>query len=84
MSEIVLEVNAEKHKHSFMYREQKEGKYRNVKRGKKPLNVWNSSNILEKLQVKSSTVKNYEPIELRECFLSTGTQSSVFQFSIQR
>ena len=77
--EIALEVNADKTK--YMYWTQSAGQIHNIK-------IDNSSfERVEQLKFLGTTLMNQnsiqEEIKIRECLLSFGAESFVFQFAIQ-
>jgi hypothetical protein len=84
--EIRLVVNADKVKYMVISRNQNAGRNHNIKNEIPFLEKRGMfSNIWEQpYQSKFYSGRNYEQIEVRECLLSFGAESSVFQCAIQK
>ena len=79
------EVNAGKTKYMTMSRDQDAGRSHSMKIDNNYFEGWKSSNIgnnLNKSKIYSG--RNSEEFEVRECLLSSGAESFVFQFAIQK
>jgi hypothetical protein len=78
--EIALEVNADKTKYMVMSRDQNAGRSHNIKTDN------SSFKRVEGLSYTylGTTNQNYERNEVRECLLSCGAESFIFQFVIQK
>jgi hypothetical protein len=75
--EIGLEVNADETNYTVMCRDHKAGRSHDMK-------IDNSSfEGVEEFKYLGTTLK-MQKIEVRECLLSLGTESFVFQFAIQK
>jgi len=82
--EIGLDENADKTKYMVMSRDQHAGRSHSIKTDNSSLKGCNSSNIWNNLNTsKFYSGRNCEQIEVRECLLSFGAESFVFQFAIQ-
>ena len=77
--EIGLEVNADKTKYMVMSGDQNAGRSHSIKLATGPLKGWESSDIW-----KNPNESTLYSDKLRECLLSFGTESFVFQFANQK
>jgi hypothetical protein len=76
VKEIGLEANAEEMKYMLLCREKNAGQYHDLKVGNK------SFKSVEQFKYLVTTLTNQ--IVLRECLVSFGTESFIFQFAIQK
>jgi len=72
-----------KTKYMVMSRHQNAGRSHNIKTDNSYLEKWNSSDIWEQ-QIKILFRNKLRAVEVRECLISFGAESFVFQFTIQK